>query len=1193
MRHVAKLTACLALLLSAASWAIVPPDSSPSTLSSKAFFKPELYIPVTNEPLKDVQQQLSPQSQSAWADFFARNGKDFNVYLDPRTGAATSIQGSIPLIPGTGVGNKVTLSSLRLQLGRAVPQVNEAVVGDLLVKFVSENAAAIGVDPLQLGEPRVTQVAEHLWMVHIPQEIQGVPVRHARVAAVINHGNLILVGTEAWSNTNISVKPALAPDQAITLGSERLGLSETPGALWLQPKLEIAPLAKADTQNGQSFIGTLGAGYSHSLVWTYGFQEAGRHERWKVTVDAQTGETLALEDENSYLDANITGGIYPTTNTDICPNNETCGTLQPNSPMPWANTGFASPNNYTDGAGVYNYTSGTATTTLTGKYVRISDKCGSISSGSATGTINLGGSNGNHDCTIGNGGGAGNTAAARSSFYELNKLAEQARGWLPSNTWLQGQLLSNVNINSTCNAFWNGSSVNFYRSGGGCRNTGEIGAVFDHEWGHGMDDYDANGTLSNSSEGYADIAAIYRLQTSCVGHGFFWTSNKGCGQTVDGTGYNVNEAQTGAAHCATDCSGVRDADWAKHSDATPDTPQNHVCPRCTSSTGPCGRQVHCAAAPSRQAAWDLVSRDLRAAPFNYDSNTAFIVANKVFYQGSGNVGTWHACDCTAGTSNGCGATNGYMSWLAADDDNGNLNDGTPHMTAIYAAFNRHNIACGTPAPVNAGCATGPTAAPAATATPGNGSVTLNWTPSTGASSYWVMKTEGFAGCNFGKAKIATVTGTSYTDGEVANGREYCYSIVGQGSSAACYSQASQCVCTTPSCASPTAPSAVSPASDATGVDFAAALDWSDVTGTTYDVQVASDAGFATVVASASGLSSSAWTVSPSLNANTTYYWRARSSNSCGGASAWSASRSFTTRGCTTLATPTLSAPANGATGVSSSAALDWTDVAGATAYEVQVASDSAFATVVRSNTALAASTWTVSPALNANTTYHWRARAKDTCGTGAYSSVSSFTTANVCAPQVATYNATLKVPSCTAACGCDTGATALKGRGTMTSGNETNRPNTLGGTCVDGNSGTYQTDESLEQITLKTTDEGSLAPGKQVKVDVRAHCYSSTDKLDLYYSTNPTAATPTWTTLATGLSCPTARGFYTFSHTFTLNATATGQQAIRGGFRFSATAGTCPSGGYNDRDDLVFTVSPSLAQATPGKVTTQGRRTAR
>ena len=64
-----------------------------------------------------------------------------------------------------------------------------------------------------------------------------------------------------------------------------------------------------------------------------------------------------------------------------------------------------------------------------------------------------------------------------------------ARGYLPNNTWLTGSsvLVANVNINQTCNAFWNGSSVNFYRSGGGCSNTGEIAAVFLHEWGHGLD----------------------------------------------------------------------------------------------------------------------------------------------------------------------------------------------------------------------------------------------------------------------------------------------------------------------------------------------------------------------------------------------------------------------------------------------------------------------------------------------------------------------------------------------------------------------------------------------------------------------------------------------------------------------------------------------------------------------------------
>jgi uncharacterized protein YggT (Ycf19 family) len=134
MRQVAKLTACLALLLSAASWAIVPPEPGPNSLTNQAFFKPEMYLPITNIPLTEVQSKMSALNAGAWDDFFARNGKSFNVYVDSRTGAATSIEGSIPLIPGSGVGNKVTLESLRTQLGRNVAGVDKAVIADLLLR---------------------------------------------------------------------------------------------------------------------------------------------------------------------------------------------------------------------------------------------------------------------------------------------------------------------------------------------------------------------------------------------------------------------------------------------------------------------------------------------------------------------------------------------------------------------------------------------------------------------------------------------------------------------------------------------------------------------------------------------------------------------------------------------------------------------------------------------------------------------------------------------------------------------------------------------------------------------------------------------------------------------------------------------------------------------------------------------------
>jgi hypothetical protein len=477
--------------------------------------------------------------------------------------------------------------------------------------------------------------------------------------------------------------------------------------------------------------------------------------------------------------------------------------MQPDTPMPYANTGLVAPNNFTNSAGVFDYTSGTVTTTLDGPYVAISDFCGALSE-SASGGINLGGVNGEHDCTVPAGTSAGNTAASRSGMYEVNKIHETARGYLPSNPWLNGipgPVPTVMNWNLECNAFYSTieGSINFYRNLGNCRNTGEIAAVFDHEWGHGMDDNDTIGTLSSSSEGYADIASMYRLWASCVGYGFFLANQApgiGCGVTSDGTGANQDEAQTGAAVCDLDCSGVRDADYLK---ITPGTPlgASFVCASCLSGSGPCGRQVHCSATPTREAAWNFVARELQNAPgTDVDANTAFIIGDKIFYQGSGNITSWHNCSCPS-TSDGCNAGGGYLQWLAADDDNGNLNDGTPHMTDLFAAFNTNGIACAVPAPVDSGCAGGPATPPVITASPGHNSATLNWGAVAGATQYNVYRTEGYAGCNFGKVLVGTTAGLSFTDTQVGNGRGYSYVVMAEGANDACFTAASNCATVTP------------------------------------------------------------------------------------------------------------------------------------------------------------------------------------------------------------------------------------------------------------------------------------------------------------------------------------------------------------------------------------------------------------
>lgn len=95
-----------------------------------------------------------------------------------------------------------------------------------------------------------------------------------------------------------------------------------------------------------------------------------------------------------------------------------------------------------------------------------------------------------------------------------------------------------------------------------------------------------------------------------------------------------------------------------------------------------------------------------------------------------------------------------------------------------------------------------------------------------------------------------------------------------------------------------APGAVtltSPADMVTNQPLRPTFAWSaDPAAASYAIEVASDAGFASIVASASGLLNPTYTLGSDLAIGTTYYWRARAENPCG-VGANSAVWSFTTR----------------------------------------------------------------------------------------------------------------------------------------------------------------------------------------------------------------------------------------------------------------------------------------------------------
>ena len=170
-------------LLAAAAPAFAVQPRNPEGLNQKEFFQPELYISVSHQDLDQVIDRLP--NKAAWESFIASKSGAVKVYIDPRSGAATNIISATPLLPGSGVGNQVTLATLSAQLGRNVARVDEAVVAAAVLGYVRAHRDVLGIDVNQLGAIKATQVTPDLWQIHIPQERNGVPVRDGLF--IVNH----------------------------------------------------------------------------------------------------------------------------------------------------------------------------------------------------------------------------------------------------------------------------------------------------------------------------------------------------------------------------------------------------------------------------------------------------------------------------------------------------------------------------------------------------------------------------------------------------------------------------------------------------------------------------------------------------------------------------------------------------------------------------------------------------------------------------------------------------------------------------------------------------------------------------------------------------------------------------------------------------------------------------------------------
>lgn len=196
----------------------------------------------------------------------------------------------------------------------------------------------------------------------------------------------------------------------------------------------------------------------------------------------------------------------------------------------------------------------------------------------------------------------------------------------PSYPGLNRAFTANTNITSTCNAFYDGVSINFYREGGGCVNTAYSTVVY-HEYGHKIVDDGASFPSGDYHEGMADCVSMILADDPVVGEGF------------SGPGTNVR-------------SGINNR------------------------TYPCGGAVHFCGQVMSGSVWDTRDALEQTEPTQYLDIIQSLTINQIAIH-SGGIDPGITID-----------------FLTLDDDDANLDNGTPHYDEINLGFGNH----GMPAP---------------------------------------------------------------------------------------------------------------------------------------------------------------------------------------------------------------------------------------------------------------------------------------------------------------------------------------------------------------------------------------------------------------------------------------------------------------------------------------------------------------
>ena len=484
--------------------------------------------------------------------------------------------------------------------------------------FLLESAPMTAVPSGQLVAERVAFLPLGLagstdkLAVHFEQQVDGVPVEDAHVSVIMDLEGRML----ALHNTAVPGLEQLSSVPAIGDSTGQRIAVEAFAALHGAPsEVRETELLVARVEGGRELARL--AWRTEVLASTPGETPVGE----ALLVDALTGAVLERESVIHHFDvggqvlSNATPGLAPDTGS----NPET------QQPMPYLRVSSSAGTTFTDVNGNFNFPGATGPLQITVDYFGSFNRVNNVAGGNYSATFT--GQTGTGNSFVMNPNTPELVTAQANAYLHINTVRDFIRTTNPSDDTGDFQVLSNANLSQTCNAFFDGGSVNYYQSGSGCVNTA-YSTVIAHEYGHWLNVLYSTGNGSDGmGEGNADMWAMYTFDGPVVGLGF-------CG-----SGCNIRTGLNNRQYCG-------------------------------DGNGGCHGGVHANGEVWMGAGWK-VRRNLK----NSNGNSAGSMIADALFMGWMNGFNQTQIDSVI-----------ELQWLALDDDDGNIDNGTPNFGDIDGAF---------------------------------------------------------------------------------------------------------------------------------------------------------------------------------------------------------------------------------------------------------------------------------------------------------------------------------------------------------------------------------------------------------------------------------------------------------------------------------------------------------------------------